>query len=88
MSGRGGARLGAGRKSNAVKALARVTAEEILAQHNEIQIWSGFLNHHDVRIRLEAAKYLTDRRDGKAAQSVLLSGNPDIDAPIGVTVDL
>jgi hypothetical protein len=88
MGARGGARPGAGRKSSAVKAFAKGSAAEILAGINEKIQWKKFLKHKDPKIGLDALKYLTDQRDGRAAQAVLVSGNPDVDTPIGVIVDL
>ncbi len=86
--GRGGARPGAGRKSNAVKAFVRVSAAEVLGDIDEKERWKHYLHHHDPKIAFEALKYLTDRRDGKPSQALMLSGNPDEPAPIAVTVDL
>lgn len=50
--------------------LRRTTAAEILAQFDEVQLWSDLLTDGDSRIKLDALKYLTDRRDGKALQAV------------------
>lgn len=86
----GGARAGAGRKPNYLKRLADpTTAAMILARSDEIKAWEELLNATMViaggkgqepitvphwHIRLEARKYLTDKRDGKPKQAVEHSG--------------
>lgn len=44
---RGGKRIGAGRKPNYLKRLGikATTAAEILAHHDEPELWRGLLNH-------------------------------------------
>ena len=70
MSTRGGARPGAGRKPKATVVLRRTMAAEILSAVDEVEVWKGLIEKADYRTRLEALKYLTDRRDGKAPQAV------------------
>jgi len=72
--GRGGKRPGAGRKPNYLKRLGikAVTAAEILAHVDEVELWLGLLQ--DKNYKLQALQYLTDRRDGKAKQAVQVSG--------------
>jgi hypothetical protein len=72
--GRGGKREGAGRKPNYLKRLGikAVTAAEILAHVDEVQLWLGLLQHKNYK--LQALQYLTDRRDGKAKQAIQVSG--------------
>ena len=72
--GRGGKRPGAGRKPNYLKRLGikAVTAAEILAHVDEVELWLGLLA--DKNYKLQALQYLTDRRDGKAKQAVQVSG--------------
>jgi hypothetical protein len=74
--GRGGKRPGAGRKPDYLKRLGikAITAAEILAHHNEPELWQGLLNNKSADIRLRTLQYLTDRRDGKAKQAVDVSG--------------
>ena len=72
---RGGRRKGAGRKPKWEKALQKhvakpITAAIVLAEHDELRLWGRFLSSPDARIALDAAKYLTDRRDGKAKQAI------------------
>ena len=89
LSRRGGARPGAGRKPNYLKRLADpITAAMILARSDEIKAWEELLNATMAvsvgrgqsvevphwAIRLEARKYLTDKRDGKARQAIEHSG--------------
>jgi hypothetical protein len=64
--------------------LKKATAEEILAKVDETAVWADLLNAMTVipmkdapalnvpdrRLRFDVMKYLTDRRDGKAPQSV------------------
>jgi hypothetical protein len=73
---RGGKRPGAGRKPNYLKRLGikAITAAEILAHHNEPELWAGLLRHKSAAIRLQTLQYLTDRRDGKPKQAVAVSG--------------
>ena len=73
---RGGKRPGSGRKPDYLKRLGikAITAAEILAHHNEIEMWAGLLRHKSADIRLRTLSYLTDRRDGKAKQAVQVSG--------------
>ena len=71
MSTRGGARPGAGRKPKATVILRRTMAAEILSAVDEIAVWQGLIQCGDYRVRLDAMKYLTDRRDGKAPQAVI-----------------
>ena len=75
-SRRGGRRPGAGRKPNYLKRLGikAITAAEILAHHDEPELWAGLLRHKSPDIRLRTLQYLVDRRDGKAKQAVALSG--------------
>ena len=73
---RGGKRPGAGRKPNYLKRLGikAITAAEILAHHDEPELWKGLLTHKSPDVRLRTLQYLTDRRDGKAKQAVEVSG--------------
>ena len=73
---RGRRRPGAGRKPDYLKRLGikALTAAEILAHFNEIELWKGLLNHKSADVRLRTLSYLTDRRDGKAKQAVEVSG--------------
>ncbi len=74
--GRGGKRPGAGRKPNYLKRLGikAITAAEILAHFQELDLWRGLLTHKSASIRLQTLQYLTDRRDGKPKQAVNVSG--------------
>jgi len=71
--------------SRAASALRKATAEEILAQIDEKQFWlealkatvivSGGKDRPPLEVpnwaaRIESAKYLTDRRDGKPIQAI------------------
>lgn len=72
--GRGGVRPGAGRKPKPLVPLRKAMAEEILSSVDEVGLWAQLLNSDDPRIRLDCLKYLTDRRDGKAPQTVPSEG--------------
>ena len=61
--GRGGSRLGAGRKPKPLVLLRKAMAEEILSSVDEVGLWAELLSCDDPRIRLDCLKYLTDRRD-------------------------
>jgi hypothetical protein len=71
MTIRGGARPGAGRKPKQTVILRRTMAAEILSAVDEVQVWRELIERADYRTRLDAMKYLTDRRDGKAPQAVI-----------------
>lgn len=79
------------------KTLKAVSATLILAQIDELEAWKDLLGATrtlivgegepmdvpDYKTRLEALKYLTDRRDGKAPQAVQITGE-DGDSPVKV----
>jgi hypothetical protein len=78
---RGGARPGAGRRPgvNLPKAADKEAAARILKELNrepkaddsyEVQQWRLLSEAKDLRIRLDARKYLYDKRDGKATQPI------------------
>jgi hypothetical protein len=46
-------------------------AAEILSAVDEIAVWRELIERADYRTRLDAMRYLTDRRDGKAPQAVI-----------------
>ncbi len=77
----GGARPGAGRPTVRPK---RAEAAAILGSVDEAACWRRLLHSDDDRIALDALKYLTDRRDGKAAQAVSLTASE----PIKIVFDL
>lgn len=72
--GRGGARPGAGRKPKPLVPLRKAMAGEILSTVDEVGLWGQLLSCDDPRIRLDSLRYLTDRRDGKAPQTVPSEG--------------
>lgn len=67
----GGARLNAGRPPKSLVVVRKVLAEQILGSVDELLLWKELLSSENEKIKLEAPKYLTDRRDGKAPQSVV-----------------
>ena len=79
--GWGGKRLGAGRRPRdidkwiAARGLKPASAAEILDRADERRIWYQLLNSDDEAIVLRALTYLTDRRDGRAAQQINLTQN-------------
>jgi hypothetical protein len=70
QSRRGGYRANAGRPNKATAALRRNIASDALSAIDETKEWKSILTGKDLRLKLDALKYLTDRRDGKAAQSI------------------
>lgn len=79
--GRGGKRAGAGRKAKPKTSFApKAQSVEVLGklggEHQgkklptENDLWLTLLVAQDLRIRLDALRYLTDRRDGRAVQTV------------------
>lgn len=72
-----------------VSAAVKSSAADILSNIDETSVWTSLVNSDNEKIKLEAIKYLTDRRDGKASQAILMSGNPAENTPIRhVVVDL
>jgi len=60
----------------------RGLAAGILSGVNERNLWKELLESEELRLRLHALKYLTDRRDGRPPQAPSLKGSG------GVTVKL
>src|SRR6202035_1519623 len=79
----GGARLNAGRKPKAPVLVRQILAAEILGSVDEVLLWQGLLGSENEKIKLEALKYLTDRRDGKAPQSMVVG--PEDTRPVEMT---
>ena len=76
---RGGARIGAGRKPHSLSLVVeRSTAASILDKINDADAWLGCFqlakDQGDVRGMVDILKYLTDRRDGRPAQQINLTG--------------
>src|SRR6185312_145128 len=76
-NGHGGRRKGAGRKPGSVKGITKIvselpapltkaTAGQILGLQDEYVLWARHLHSKDPRIALDALKYLSDKRDGRA----------------------
>ena len=82
MAGKGGVRPGAGRKTNAVKALAAGFVADFFGLGEQEKLWKSMLTSDDEKIRLDAGKYLTDRLYGKAPQAVDLTHGGEIDVTI------
>jgi len=57
-------------KTSPAVPVRKATAEQVLSEVDEIELWEQLLTGTDKRIAFNALKYLTDRRDGKAAQAV------------------
>ena len=72
----GGKRRGAGRRPRnwdkwmAARGLKPATAAEILDRADERRIWYRLLHSEDENVVLRTIIYLTDRRDGRAAQQI------------------
>lgn len=84
----GGARPGAGRKPKPKRAVKKVLAEAILSSVNELEMWTDLLTatvttenatFPDYNIRFKALQYLTNRRDGMPAQSVILTEESELE---------
>src|SRR5580693_10456588 len=79
-SGWGGRRTGAGRRLRnvekwiAARGLKPATAAEILDRADERRIWYRLLHSDDDNVVLRTITYLTDRRDGRAAQQINITG--------------
>ena len=50
--------------------LQQPTKERLLAKIKEEETWLALLQHPDARLRFDVLKYLTDKRDGKAVQTI------------------
>lgn len=78
--GWGGKRPGAGRRPRdvekwiAARGLKPATAAEILERAEERSIWYRLLHSEDENIVLRTITYLTDRRDGRPAQQINVTG--------------
>jgi hypothetical protein len=75
---KGGARPGAGRPPKPKVTVKKASAETILAAVDEKELWTELLNSDNEKIRLEALRYLTDRRDGKPCESVMMRGEQEL----------
>jgi hypothetical protein len=79
---KGGKRNGAGRKPKpripivATKSIASrvLAAKPANDWPGEEERWMELLNARDDRLRFDVLRYLTDRRDGKPAESVIAEG--------------
>ncbi len=83
---RGGARIGAGRKPHSLSLVVeRSTAASILDRINDGEAWLESYQlakeQGNLRLMVDILKYLTDRRDGRAAQSIHLTEHSDRIAP-------
>src|SRR5205807_3633980 len=73
-------RPGAGRRPRdadkwiRARGLSPATAAEILDRSDERRIWYRLLNSDDEGVVLRAITYLTDRRDGRPAQQINITG--------------
>jgi hypothetical protein len=80
---RGGARPNAGRKSNAAKLLDAQAAADSLASwftpEYQKSKWTALLASNDESVQLKAVSYLSDRLYGKAAQSMKVEGEMEIE---------
>lgn len=84
---KGGARAGAGRKPKPkidLPAVDKTMAGAILAKSDEEKAWIELLGASDWRLRFDVRKYLTDKRDGKAVQTI----NHLHDKPIELDIQL
>jgi len=85
MAGKGGKRPGAGRKpGDPIVKAKRSIAESVLNGIDVIKEWRALLTDKSPKIRLGALTFLTEHKDGKARQSVQLSG--DENKPLSVLV--
>jgi len=82
LAGKGGTRPGAGRKTNKVKALAAGFVAEFFDLPTQEKLWKSMLKSEDERIKLDAAKYLSDRLYGKAAQSMKVEGDMALEVSV------
>ena len=71
---------------SAAKVQGRAGASFACEHFDAERVWKSMLESNDERIRLAAAKYLTDRLYGRAGQAVKLAGEGE--HKITVVVDL
>ena len=86
MAGRGGHRPNAGRKSNAEKLLDQQEAAKSLANWFTPELqkskWQSLLQNPDPQVQYKAVSYLSDRLYGKAAQSMKVEGEMQIEVSV------
>lgn len=70
----GGSRRGSGRKPKQIKDLEKSFAAEILTDQLEKDKWKKTLDSPDQRIVLDALKYLSDHKYGRAPQEIKHDG--------------
>ncbi len=75
MAGRGGARIGAGRKPKVVQRKAEDLAMQVLQECDAKGRWMALLKCGEARVMADVLKYLTNRVYGCPAQTI--QGNPD-----------
>lgn len=88
MGKNGGKRPGAGRKSNAVKLMEAGFVCTYFGALEQEKLWKSLLNSEDENVKLNAAKYLSDRLYGKAPQMVDLNHGGSIELVKRVVSDL
>jgi hypothetical protein len=76
--GRGGSRPGSGRKK-AERPTDGGVARRVFAKVKAEEKWLKALESDDLRIMLDALKYLTDRDEGKAREAIDLTAHVRID---------
>jgi hypothetical protein len=81
--GHGGKRPGAGAKPRAVAEAKKDFYGSLLTPIERRELWRKYLFSEDNRTGLSALTYITDREEGKAAQSLKHSG-PEGDDPVKV----
>jgi hypothetical protein len=86
MAAWGGTRAGAGRKPKAISAARRSFAEDMLPAELENALWDRMLHSNDDRVVLDALKFLTDHKYGRAVQRAESMGPEG--GPIRIVCDL
>jgi hypothetical protein len=79
---RGGKREGAGRKPKVVTEAKRAAWASILSPAQERKLFKELLKSTNEKIKLEAAKFIIEQRDGRAPQKITHEG--DADNPVKV----
>ena len=78
-NGRGGRRPNSGRKPKPLTEKQRQIVERVLSRIDEEAEWSKLAQQdEDLRLKFDVLRYLTDRRDGKAAQRVNIEAQPTV----------
>lgn len=88
MAGRGGKRIGSGRKSKKDKLLAEAFFDSVMQPADLARVLRSHISNADPRISLDAAKWIGDHMFGKSVQRNENTGADGEPQEIRVFVDI